>query len=69
MDFQAHNRRMVKRFLWLLRVAPEYAEAEINAYARDPNSPNPQIREDIQAEREYRALLLSSSPAKPSPST
>lgn len=64
-NFQTHNQRMVKRFLWLQRIAPEYAEAVINAYARDPNSPNPWIREDITAEK-ARRQLLSSSPANPS---
>lgn len=57
---------MVKRFLWLLRIAPEYAEAAITAYAKDPNSPNPWIREDIKAENARRAQLLTSSPVNPS---
>lgn len=64
MPFTAHNRRMVKRFLWLQRIAPEYAEAAITAYAKDPSSPNPWIREDIKDEKARR--LLSSSPANPS---
>lgn len=64
-NFQTHNQRMVKRFLWLQRIAPEYAEDAINAYAKDPSSPNPWIREDIKAERERRQSL-SSSPANPS---
>lgn len=65
MDFQAHNRRMVKRFIWLLRIAPEYAQAAINAYANDPASLNPWIREDIKAEQ-ARRQSLSSSPVNPS---
>ena len=63
-DYQSHNRRMVKRFLWLQRIAPEYAEAAITAYAKDPSSPNPWIREDIKEEKARR--LLSSLPVKPS---
>jgi predicted HicB family RNase H-like nuclease len=65
MDFQAHNWRMVKRFIWLQRIAPEYAEAAINAYAKDPASLNPWIREDIKAEQ-ARRQSLSSSPASQS---
>lgn len=54
-DLQTHNRRMVKRFLWLQRIAPEYAEAAINAYAKDPNCPCPDILADIRAEKARRA--------------
>lgn len=61
-DYQTHNRRMVKRFLWLQRVASEYAEHALEAYATDPNSPNPNIRADVEAEKERRAQA-----AKPSP--
>ena len=53
-DYQAHNRRMVKRFLWLQRVAPEYAEHALEAYATDPNSPNPNILADVKAEKARR---------------
>jgi len=48
-------------FLWLLRIAPEYAEAAITAYAKDPNSPNPWIREDIKAEKARRAQDLTAA--------
>lgn len=64
-DYQAHNRRMLKRFLWLLRVAPEYAEHALEAYAKDPNSPNPNILADVKAEKARRA----SASTQPSSST
>lgn len=46
---------MVKRFLWLERIAPAYAEDAVSAYAKDPNSPNPGIQRDIDAEKARRA--------------
>lgn len=55
MNYEQHNRRMVKRFVWLLRIAPGYGEAALNAYAKDPNSPNPEIRSDVKAEQARRA--------------
>lgn len=62
-DYQAHNRRMVKRFLWLQRVAPEYAEHALEAYATDPNSPNPNISSDVKTEKQRRAqAALQSMP-------
>ncbi len=55
MDFEKHNWRMVRRFLWLERVWPEHAEWAIQDYIKHPSCPNPHILEDMQWERDRRA--------------
>lgn len=60
-DYPRHNRRMVKRFLWLLRLDKAYAEAAIEAYARHPDSPNPNILSDVRAEQARRLMPSTSA--------
>ena len=64
-DYQAHNTRMVSRFLWLEQLDPEYARWALDQYRRDPNSPNPNILADVKAEKTRRALV--SQPANQLP--
>lgn len=61
MDFKTHNARMVARFLWLEQLDADYAKAELEAYRRHPDSPNPNILADVKAEKARRAQA-----AKPS---
>lgn len=56
MDYQAHNTRMVARFLWLEQLDPAYATHALDQYRKDPNSPNPNILADVKAEKTRRAL-------------
>ncbi|MBC7619087.1 MAG: hypothetical protein H7293_08890 [Candidatus Saccharibacteria bacterium] len=60
-DYQRHNRRMVKRFLWLLGLDKAYAEAAIEAYAKHPDSPNPNILCDVHAEQARRLIQPTST--------
>lgn len=54
MDFKTHNARMVDRFLWLETLDADYAKAELEAYRRHPDSPNPNILADVKAEKARR---------------
>lgn len=60
-DYQAHNQRMVYRFIWLESLDPAYATATLEAYRRDPNCPNPNILADVKAEKARRALVSQRS--------
>lgn len=51
MDYAGHNARMIARFIWLESLDPAYAMATLDAYRRDPHSPNPNILADIKAEK------------------
>ncbi len=61
-DYQAHNARMAARFLWLETLDADYAKAELDAYRRHPDSPNPQILADVKAEKARRAQAEKPSP-------
>lgn len=55
-DFNAHNQRMVERFIWLESLDPQYAAAELDRYRKHPDSPNPRILTDVKAEKARRAI-------------
>jgi len=59
MDFQAHNRRMVDRFIWLETLDADYAVAMLNAYRTHPDSPNPNILADVKAEKARKVKTLA----------
>lgn len=63
MDYAQHNTLMVDRFLWLESLDPDYARWALDAYRRDPHSPNPNILADVKAEKQRRLSLLP-SPSK-----
>ncbi len=59
MDYATHNDRMVARFIWLETLDPDYARETLEAYRRDPNSPNRDILADIKAEKQRRLSLAA----------
>lgn len=65
MDLKTHNARMVDRFIWLETLDPDYAKATLEAYRRDPHSPNPNILADVKAEKARRASLQPSTTMQP----
>jgi hypothetical protein len=65
MDLKTHNARMVDRFIWLETVDLTYAIEAMEAYRRDPFSPNPNILADIKEEKARRASLLRSTNTQP----
>jgi hypothetical protein len=49
-DLKTHNQRMVDRFIWLDSLDTDYSNAMLERYRKDPNSPNPNILNDVRAE-------------------
>ena len=68
-DYQAHNRRMVDRFIWLDTLDPDYARYALDQYRKDPNSPNPNILADVKTEIARRSTQPTSTSAHLSANT